>query len=200
VCGSSVTEGLRDVAERDEGELAKPSRLRAHLGLGSNLGERWSHLARAVASLRLLGEEVVVSPVYESAPVGGPPGQGPYLNAVVRLWLEGGPLEVLELAQRLEAAAGRTREVRWGPRTLDVDVLLLEAPIEGDRSRLVLVRVESPELVVPHPRLFERAFVLAPLEDVSPELVDARWRERLGGDAAVSAAVRRVGEIVVGAR
>lgn len=163
------------------------------------MGERWAHLARAAEALRAAGEEVVVSPVYETAPVGGPEGQGPYLNAVVRLWLTGSPAEVLDVAQALEATAGRTREVRWGPRTLDVDVLLLEAERVEDGA-LVSIRVDTAELVVPHPRLYERAFVLAPLEDVSPELVDSRWRERLGGAAAVAAEVRRVGELVAGAR
>ncbi len=181
------------------GPVRVPGRLRIHLGLGSNLGERWAHLARATQALRAVGEEVVISPVYETAPVGGPEGQGPYLNAVVRLWLTGAPAEVLDVARSLEAAAGRTREVPWGPRTLDVDVLYIEAERVGDGA-LVPIRVGTPELVVPHPRLDERAFVLAPLEDVSPELVDPGWRERLGGAAAVAGAVHRVGELVAGAR
>lgn len=175
-----------------------PGRLRAHLGLGSNLGDRWAQLAKAVDGLREIGEDVVVSPVYETAPVGGPEGQGPYLNCVVRLTAALAPHEVLEVARKLEEAAGRTREVRWGPRTLDVDVLLLEG-LQGP-GVWVPLEVDMADLVVPHPRLAERAFVLAPLEDVSPELVEPRWRERLGGEAAVARAVRRVGEIVVGSR
>ena len=172
--------------------------LRVHLGIGSNLGDRWAQLAGAVEALGRMGDDVVVSPVYETAPVGGPEGQGPYLNCVVRLTMTGAPAEVLERARELEAAAGRTREVRWGPRTLDVDVLLLdERRASGAWSP---VEVDTPELVVPHPRLAERAFVLAPLEDVSPELVEPGWRERLGGEAAVARAVRRVGEIVAAAR
>lgn len=172
--------------------------MRVHLGLGSNLGDRWAYLAGALDGLGRAGEDLVASPVYETAPVGGPAGQGPYLNCVARLWLRTGPAGVLALARHLEAAAGRRRVVRWGPRTLDVDVLVLEA--EQDDGSLQPVVVATEELAVPHPRLAERAFVLAPLEDLSPELVEVGWRARLGGEAAVAAAVRRVGEIVVGAR
>ena len=174
------------------------ARMRVHLGLGSNLGDRWAQLARAIDALRLVGEDVMVSPVYEAAPVGGPAGQGPYLNCVVRLILDLAPGQVLELAQALEKEAGRTREVRWGPRTLDVDVLFLETEEAPGSWRLV--ELASGDLVVPHPRLLERAFVLAPLADVSPGLVDPGWQERLGGEEAVGMAVRRVGEIVVGSR
>ena len=96
--------------------------MRAFLGLGSNLGDRWAHLRQAVASMP---DVVAVSPVYETSPVGGPPGQGPYLNCVVELDTELGPRELLELAHGLESAAQRERGERWGPRTLDVDVLLV---------------------------------------------------------------------------
>jgi len=168
--------------------------VRVHLGLGTNLGDRWAHLAAAVKALSMIGEELVVSPVYETAPVGGPPGQGPYLNCVVRLFLGMGAPQVLELARSLEEAAGRTRATRWGPRTLDVDVLLLER-VTG-AGELVPMEVDSDELVVPHPRMAERAFVLAPLADVSPGLVESGWQARLGGSEAVRAAVRQVGALV----
>jgi 2-amino-4-hydroxy-6-hydroxymethyldihydropteridine diphosphokinase len=130
---------------------------RAFLGIGSNLGDRLAHIRRAVSAMPGL---VSVSQVYESVPVGGPPGQGPYLNAVAELRTELSPRGLLELAQRLESDAGRVRAERWGPRTLDVDVLLV-----GDE------RVEEPDLVVPHPRMWERAFVLVPLGELAPELV-----------------------------
>ena len=93
--------------------------MRAFLGLGSNLGDRWQYLREAVAALP---DVVAVSPVYETSPVGGPEGQGPYLNCVVELSTELGPRELLGAAHRLETAAARERGERWGPRTLDVDV------------------------------------------------------------------------------
>jgi 2-amino-4-hydroxy-6-hydroxymethyldihydropteridine diphosphokinase len=134
---------------------------RAYLALGSNLGDRVAHLQQAVDGLAgTPGIEVVaVSRVYETTPVGGPP-QGDYLNAVAALETALSPRELLAVAQRLEAAAGRVRAERWGPRSLDVDLLIV-----GD------AHVSEPDLVVPHPRLRERRFVLVPLADVAPELV-----------------------------
>lgn len=157
---------------------------RVHLGLGSNLGDRRAHLAAAVAGLRRVDPDLAVSDLYETDPVGGPPGQHPYLNCVVRLHTDLPPAALLAEAQRLEAAAGRVRTVRDGPRTLDVDVLLVDG-----------LQVDEPDLVVPHPRMYGRAFVLAPLEELDPQLVPPGWRERLGGAARVSAQVRRVGRI-----
>ena len=142
--------------------------MRAFLGLGSNLGDRWAHLRQAVASMP---DVVAVSPVYETSPVGGPPGQGPYLNCVVELDTELEPRQLLELAHGLERAAQRERGERWGPRTLDVDVLLV-----GDLA------VDDPDLTVPHPRMYERRFVLAPLADLAPELVPAGWEDRVAGE------------------
>jgi 2-amino-4-hydroxy-6-hydroxymethyldihydropteridine diphosphokinase len=124
-----------------------------------------------------------VSPLYETAPVGGPSGQPWYLNLVVGVRTHSSPRQLLELAHELEGRAGRVRTVRFGPRTLDVDVLLV-----GDLS------VDEDDLVVPHPRMWERAFVLAPLEDLDPSLVPAGWRERLGA-AAGEDSVRRVGSL-----
>ena len=145
--------------------------MRAFLGLGSNLGDREALLRRAVASLP---DVVAVSPLYETEPVGGPE-QGAFLNLVVELDTERSPRELLELCQELEADANRVRLERWGPRTLDADVLLV-----GDLA------VAEPDLVVPHPRMWERRFVLAPLADLAPELVAADVLERSVGD------VRRV--------
>ena len=129
---------------------------RAFLGLGSNVGDRERHLADAVESLAGV---VAVSPVYETDPVGGP-AQDPFLNLVVELATSLTPRQLLGVAHRLESAAGRVRAERWGPRTLDVDVLLV-----GDLC------VDEPDLVVPHPRMWQRRFVLAPLADLAPELV-----------------------------
>lgn len=142
--------------------------MRAFLGLGSNVGDRRAALRRAVASLP---DVEAVSPLYETEPVGGPPEQRPYLNLVVELATERTPRELLELGGRLEEAAGRVRGERFGPRPLDVDVLLA-----GDQ------KLEEPDLVVPHPRMWERRFVLAPLADLAPELVPEGWETRVSGE------------------
>lgn len=134
--------------------------VRAFLGLGSNLGDRRTHLRRAVELLEAEGDLVTVSPLYETDPVGGPPGQEAYLNVVVELRTSATARQLLERAARLEADAQRVRTVRFGPRTLDVDVLLVGTE-----------RADDPDLVVPHPRMRERRFVLAPLADLAPELV-----------------------------
>lgn len=148
---------------------------RAFLGLGSNLGARAQHLRAAVSSL---DDVAAVSPVYETDPVGGPDGQGPYLNLVVELDTPLDARGLLGACQRLERQAGRVREERWGPRTLDVDVLWVDGQA-----------VHEPDLVVPHPRMWERRFVLAPLADLAPDLVSPAQL-----DAAVGA-VRLVGPL-----
>ena len=142
---------------------------RAYLGIGSNLGDRLEHLQLAVDDLAAADgvDLVAVSPVYETEPVGGPE-QPDYLNAVVAVDTDRTPRALLELARAIEAHAQRIRTVRWGPRTLDVDVLLV-----GDE------RVDEPDLVVPHPRMAERAFVVVPLADLDPS-----WRTRIPTDAA----------------
>ena len=144
---------------------------RAYLALGSNLGERAQYLRSALDALEAAPEVTVVavSGIYETDPVGGP-DQGRYLNAVVALETVVTPRELLTLAQRLEAGAARVRLQHWGPRTLDVDVLLV-----GDSV------VSEPDLVVPHPRMWERGFVLAPLHDVAPELVEMMVEVPVGG-------------------
>ena len=132
---------------------------RAVLALGSNLGDRWETL-RGGAEHLLTGvgapTPVAFSPVYETAPVGGPE-QGAYLNAVMVVDTGGTPGELLERAQAAERAFDRVREVRWGPRTLDVDVIAF-----GD------VRSDDPVLTLPHPRAHLRAFVLRPWLDADP--------------------------------
>ncbi len=143
---------------------------RAFLGLGSNLGDRLGYLQLAVDGLAAAPgvRLVAVSPVYETAPVGGPE-QPDYLNAVAEVETTLSARELLALANAIEAEGERVRKERWGPRTLDVDVLLV-----GDE------RHDTPELTVPHPRMADRAFVLAPLADLAPELVatpDGPWSE-----------------------
>jgi 2-amino-4-hydroxy-6-hydroxymethyldihydropteridine diphosphokinase len=147
-----------------------PTSRRAFLGLGSNLGDRLASLRAAVSTLSESGDVVGVSPVYETEPVGGPEGQGPYLNLVVELQTGDAPLALLRRCQALEEAANRVRTVRFGPRTLDADVLLV-----GDE------RVNEPELTVPHPRMWERRFVLQPLRDLAPDLVSEEKLIASGG-------------------
>jgi 2-amino-4-hydroxy-6-hydroxymethyldihydropteridine diphosphokinase len=150
---------------------------RVLLGLGSNLGDRAALLRAAIDDLPGLA---AVSDVYETGPVGGPE-QGRYLNLVVELDLpvvadapadgELAPHDVLALCQRLEAQAERVRVERWGPRTLDVDVLWIDG-----------IEVDEPDLQVPHPRMFERRFVLAPLSELAPDLLPAGWDDQVVGD------------------
>jgi 2-amino-4-hydroxy-6-hydroxymethyldihydropteridine diphosphokinase len=149
--------------------------VRAFLGLGSNLGDREAYLREAVGSL---SNVVAVSPVYETDPVGGPGGQGAYLNIVVEIDTDLTPRQLLGVCHRLESAAGRVREERWGPRTLDVDILWHE------RGPIV-----EPDLEVPHPRMAERRFVMAPFADLAPDLVDPDWNDRAEGR------VRQVGTL-----
>jgi 2-amino-4-hydroxy-6-hydroxymethyldihydropteridine diphosphokinase len=130
------------------------------LALGSNVGRRFDTLQGAVDALfdaPGLGF-VAVSPVYETDPVGGPPDQRSYLNAVViGSTMTLGPKAILERALGVEAAFGRTRMQRWGPRTLDVDLIMV-----GD------LLSEDPELTLPHPLAHERAFVLVPWSQADP--------------------------------
>jgi 2-amino-4-hydroxy-6-hydroxymethyldihydropteridine diphosphokinase len=147
---------LEDAALEDETALV-------HVGLGSNLGDRFAHLDRALEALEATLGIVLVknSARYETDPVGGPPGQGPYLNAVVALRTTLGPRAVLERLLAIEAVEGRKRDgVRDGPREIDLDLLLYDERV-----------IDEPDLTVPHPRLHERAFVLEPLRDVAPDLV-----------------------------
>lgn len=153
-------------------EPSRPSKpVRAFVGLGSNMGDRRWYLEQAVALLRAEEDVVAVSPLYETEPVGGPPEQDRFLNLVVELSTLSTPRELLLLCRQLEERAGRVRTVRFGPRTLDADVLLV-----GDH------RVEDEDLEVPHPRMWERRFVLAPLADLAPELVPPEALEGAGGE------------------
>jgi 2-amino-4-hydroxy-6-hydroxymethyldihydropteridine diphosphokinase len=136
---------------------------RAYVGIGSNLGDRQAHVDRAIEALRQApGIDVVaVSPLVESEPVGGPEGQGRFLNGAIALETSLEPQALLDALQRIEKEAGRRREEPWGPRTIDLDLLLY-----GGRV------VATDRLAVPHARLRERRFVLEPLAAIAPDAVD----------------------------
>lgn len=129
------------------------------IGLGSNLGDRLGRLRAAVGGLRGLGEVLRISAVYETAPVGPP--QPEFLNAAVLLRTELSARPLLEGLLAIERAQGRERIERWGPRTLDLDLLWIDG-----------VRVVEDGLTVPHAELRRRAFALVPLLDVAPEARD----------------------------
>ena len=129
------------------------------LSLGSNLGDRLDHLSKAVTALAKQPKIKVlkVSSVYQTKPVGGPE-QDDYLNAVVKIQTELSAHELLAVTQSIENNEGRVREVRWGPRTLDIDVLTYDDLISAD-----------DKLTLPHPRISERAFVLVPFFEIDPQ-------------------------------
>ncbi|MFO7958198.1 MAG: 2-amino-4-hydroxy-6-hydroxymethyldihydropteridine diphosphokinase [Candidatus Brocadiia bacterium] len=134
----------------------------AFVGMGSNLGNRRAILCGALRALRRHPGITVcsVSSFLRTEPVGGPPGQGEFLNGAVRLATALSPHELLEVLQQVEDEFGRERDVRWGPRTLDLDILLY-----GRRV------IDEPDLKVPHPRMHERRFVLQPLCQIAPDAV-----------------------------
>lgn len=133
--------------------------MRAYVAVGSNLGDRWGRLAQAARALRSAPGVAVLraSRVWDAAPIGPP--QPRYLNAVLEVETTRTPASLLALLREVEAAAGRTRDVHWGARTLDLDLLLF-----GD------LVVREPGLTLPHPGLAGRRFVLAPLAELRPEL------------------------------
>ncbi|HZZ72347.1 MAG TPA: 2-amino-4-hydroxy-6-hydroxymethyldihydropteridine diphosphokinase [Pirellulales bacterium] len=133
----------------------------ALVGLGANLGDRRKTLENAIAALRAAAgvEVLAVSRWHETEPIGGPSGQANYLNGAALLRVQRSPSELLSLLHQIEAQFGRVRTENWGPRTLDLDLLLY-----GTRV------IETADLVVPHPRLAERRFVLAPAAEIAPTL------------------------------
>lgn len=135
------------------------------IGLGSNLGDRTAQLNSALAALRADESLALVrhSSFYETAPVGGPAGQRKYLNAAALVETSVAPHELLVKLQAIENRLERVRSEHWGPRTIDLDLLLY-----GDAV------IDTPELVVPHPRLTKRRFVLDPAAEIAPELVEPR--------------------------
>ncbi len=135
----------------------------ALIGLGSNLGDRLDNLSGAIDALGQVPGITVrqVSSIHETEPVGGPSGQGMFLNAVVEIETSLDPLSLLRVLQDIEARFGRQRSVHWGERTLDLDLLLFDDRI-----------IDTPELSVPHPRMHTRRFVLEPMLEVAPTALD----------------------------
>jgi len=150
---------------RSTAAVAPQSSHRAFIALGSNLGDRREFLRMGVAGLDRV---VAMSQVYETDPVGGPDDQGAYLNMVVEIETPLDPFALLRRCQRIEGEAMRQRVVRWGPRTLDVDIIMYDD-----------ATIETADLVVPHPHFAERRFVLTPLAEIAPECCPAGWDERL---------------------
>jgi 2-amino-4-hydroxy-6-hydroxymethyldihydropteridine diphosphokinase len=140
----------------------------AYLSLGTNMGDRRAHLEGAISTLAA-GDAYRLSSVYETRPVGGVV-QGDFWNLVMEVTTEASADELLARAHHAEEDAHRTREVRWGPRTLDVDVLLVGDEVSSD-----------PALTLPHPRMYERGFVLWPLRELAPELVSDELLGRADG-------------------
>jgi 2-amino-4-hydroxy-6-hydroxymethyldihydropteridine diphosphokinase len=158
---------------------------RAFLGLGSNLGDRAANLRTAIVDLEAAGATVrAASSVWETEPVDAP-GQDWFLNMVVEVEVDETPLALLDILLAIERRAGRKRAERNAPRTLDLDLLVFED-----------LRVMGPRLCLPHPRMWQRRFVLAPLAEIAPDLRDPRTGRTVHDELqrlADTPAVRRIG-------
>ena len=135
---------------------------RAYIGLGANLGDREMNIRRALELIREIGvgEVRTVSALIETEPVGGPPGQGMYLNGAAIIETDLSPHELLDRLKEVEVRVGRIERGRWAEREVDLDILFYDDEV-----------LKTPLLEVPHPRLAERRFVLAPLAQIAPDKV-----------------------------
>jgi 2-amino-4-hydroxy-6-hydroxymethyldihydropteridine diphosphokinase len=149
----------------DNVEINIPIRHRAIVAMGSNLGDRAAYLQFGLDQLSMVMSQ---SQVFETDPVGGPDNQGSYLNMVVVIDTDLDPFALLRRLLQIEAEADRVRIERWGPRTLDMDLLFYDDYV-----------IQSEVLTVPHPRFAERRFVLEPLSEVAIEHCPSHWRDRL---------------------
>ncbi|UDI79116.1 2-amino-4-hydroxy-6-hydroxymethyldihydropteridine diphosphokinase [Staphylococcus taiwanensis] len=143
--------------------------VKAYLGLGSNIGDRAQQLQEAIEIIDSMEDIVVtqISPIYETAPVGYTE-QPNFLNLCLEIETELEPQTLLNRCLETEQRLHRVRDIRWGPRTLDVDILLY-----GDRI------IEKDNLEIPHPRMSERAFVLTPLNDIAPKQIEPRSKKTI---------------------
>jgi len=134
----------------------------AYIGLGANLGERKANILAAADLLRRVPGvgDVTLSSLYETEPVGGPAEQRAYLNAAARVETDLSPSALLAVLLEIEARLGRQRAEKWGPRTIDLDILLFDDEV-----------IATPELTIPHPLMHERRFVLEPLAEIAPDVI-----------------------------
>jgi 2-amino-4-hydroxy-6-hydroxymethyldihydropteridine diphosphokinase len=154
----------------------------AHIGVGSNIGDALENCLRGVRSV-ILDERaslVALSSFYRTSPV-SPAAQSDFVNCVLKIAWRGAPRELLSFLLEVETALGRTREIRFGPRTIDLDILLFEDLL-----------LDEPGLTIPHPRLHERKFALVPCLEIDPGLVHPRFKRPLaeylhhiGGDQKI---------------
>lgn len=142
--------------------MARTRKHTAFIALGSNLGSRQKNITAALAALEATREVEIagVSALYETEPVGGPDGQGKFINAVARLRTTLSAERLMALCLRIEMSLGRVRKDRWGPRVIDLDILLFDDAIQSTST-----------LTIPHPLMHERRFVLEPLAEIAPEVV-----------------------------
>ena len=161
----AASTAVRITRTRSTAGVAPQSSHRAFIALGSNLGDRREFLRMGV---RGLDGVVAMSQVYETDPVGGPDDQGAYLNMVVEVETTLDPFALLRRCQRIEGEAMRQRVVHWGPRTLDVDIIMYDD-----------ATIDTADLVVPHPFFAQRRFVLTPLAEIAPDRCPEGWNERL---------------------
>lgn len=138
---------------------------RALIALGANIGDPRSNIDQAINKLRRIFEVEKLSSLYRTRPVGGPPDQPDFLNAVARIIPSASPSDTMNKLLEIEKEMGRIRKERWGPRVIDLDLL--------DQDGMI---IEEPNLTLPHPRMHERAFVLEPLAEIDPS-----WRHPVNG-------------------